>query len=487
MTKERIKTVLLISLFMISIFLANQIWIELPDSFFPSFGDGLYDNASKNVFSDIVSPERYQVNVNDDKHTVLYSDKEYELWEKGRSLLVNIFEDQNYEMEIISESDINSYREGLSLDYFFSEKLRLDILSKTLETDIPNLVNDKINEVKNIHISLGKEPFIVFNDEDVYLKIDILEKTSKLDEKINNIRKTINIISENIDNKTLTRFFTIEDMFSGIDNQELISRNMTYSLPNIFINNEINAENGDGDSIARYFFKNLDYARPFVEANGAIIYIYNQEVLKIHQDGMVEYSNLNDEIVINRELDKSLNTAVNFTTSHLGWPQDSYLKSIEPIEFEDSRGYKFTFMYKISGAQIIIDEEHSMEAPIEIEVFNDYVKSYRRLVRLNSTPVDDNVEKGDMLSPWDILIDKINYAFIEGEYIKKNNLSEDDISQDQIKNNILSSIGDIYLAYTETTSRKISSDLRSSLTPVWVIEIDGIIFRFDVYEGTPVV
>lgn len=486
MTKERLKTALLISLFMVSIFLANQIWIELPDSFFPSFGDGLHDTATKKHFYDIVSPEQYLVNINADKHTVLYLDEEYELWEKGRSLLVNILESQNYEMKIINNDDISSYRESLSLDYFFSEKIHVYILSKALEVDIPNSISDEISEVKDIHINLGKEPFIVFSDGDVHLEIKTLEKTSKLDEEINNMRKTINIISENIDNRGLTRFNKVEDMFPGIDNQRYIPFKMTYNLPNIYVESEIDVENEDADTMAKYFFNNLDYVRPFTEANGATIYIYDQEVLKIHQDGMVEYSNLNDEVVINRELYKSLNTAVNFVTNHLGWPENAYLKSIESIEFEDSRGYRFGFMYKISGAQIMLNKEDSMEAPIEIEVFNDYVKSYKRFVRLPSSQINSNLENDGMRSPWEILNDGDNYNYIKSEYIKRNNLSKEDVSEDQIKTDILSSLDEIYLAYTKTTTITISNDLQLLLKPVWVIEIDGIIFMFDVYEGTPV-
>ena len=478
MTKERIKTAILISLFMVSIFLANQIWIELPESFFPSFADELYYIDSKDIFSDIVSPERYLVNFGN-KHTVLYNDNEHELWKEGRDLIVNIFKNNNYISQIIESDELHKHRESLSLDYFFSEKLHIYLISKTLDINIPSSVYNEIEQANNIHISLGKEPFIVFSNGDIHLKISDLENVNKLESEISNIRKTINAIRK----ESPTEFFAISYAFPEIDNHEFIPTKMKYSLPEIVVKSEIDIDNKYVDSIARNFFDNLEYARPFVEANGSTIYVYNEEVLKIYQDGMLEYSNLNHEPVRNRELYKSLNTAINFITKHLGWPENSYLKSIEPIEFENSKGYRFKFMYKISQAQIMLNEDHSMEAPIEIEVFNDYVKSYKRLVRLNLTPLNINQANDNMLSPTQIIVDnKTNYELIKSKYIQKNKLNEEDIAESQI--NILSFIDNSYLAYYKTRTKKISSNLGLTLIPVWVIEIDGITFIFDAYEGT---
>ena len=62
-------------------------------------------------------------------------------------------------------------------------------------------------------------------------------------------------------------------------------------MPLIYVENELDVDDIDGiREIAEAFFdKDIEYLREIIEGNGSILYIYDQRVLKIYQNGLLEY------------------------------------------------------------------------------------------------------------------------------------------------------------------------------------------------------
>lgn len=480
MNMEKFKTILLIGLIFLSIFLANQIWIEIPDTFSSPLTSRLQKKEDNYILSDVVRPEKYVVNLSEEIHTIIYRDAKFRLWEKGRYLLNDTFKDDKLSIEKIKDKDLNEYRNSKSIDYYFSEDIHINILSKMIDNKIPNNVLDDISYFNNIHINLGKEPFVIFSNNDNYYKI------SNIKINTDDIRKSISTIEDSIGHSEgrYTIYAPISYLFP-IDNNIYLPADLKENLPNIELEKEILLVGEDGRSTEKiavgFFQRNLDYVKKIVENNNrSIIYIYNEEILKIYNDGKIEYFNSLNDTVSYRQLNTSLNTAIDFISNHMGWPEGVYLEGIEHVKWQGSKGYKFRFSYKVGNTKTILNNrDNSLETPIEIEVYNEQVRSYKRYVHnLDTIDYEPLPKDKKMLSPINILQIEENYRPIQNRYIVSKGIDPEDI--EDFQREILLSINDIYLAYYNDSINSFDKD---KLIPVWVINIDNKSYVFDAYTG----
>ncbi len=85
----------------------------------------------------------------------------------------------------------------------------------------------------------------------------------------------------------------------GGNNNIFIPYEMTRPLPLIHVENELDVYNiKEMRNLAEGFLKsNIDYIIEIIEDSGSIIYVYDQRVLKINQNGLLEYFNPLEEPV----------------------------------------------------------------------------------------------------------------------------------------------------------------------------------------------
>ena len=85
-------------------------------------------------------------------------------------------------------------------------------------------------------------------------------------------------------------------------------------MPKIYVENEFNINDIDEirEMAERFFNKDIDYIGEIIEDSGSIIYLYNQQVLKVNPNGQIEYFNPLEESVVERNLYTSLNYAKTF-------------------------------------------------------------------------------------------------------------------------------------------------------------------------------
>lgn len=194
---------------------------------------------------------------------------------------------------------------------------------------------------------------------------------------------------------------------------------------------------------------------------------------------VLEYYAPLDEKTFERNLYISLVTASEFLSSNLQVPKNLYLGKIEEIESGENLGYRFTFRYRIGGLPVILKSD-VVEDFIQLEVFNKHVTSYKRFIRkemdINSYSVFDN-EK--MLSAYDII--NMNYGLIRYDFISKYNIEVED--EELIKEEILSSIVDISIAYLDPCENK----SRERLIGVWILKMKDYTYAFDAYDGSLVI
>lgn len=468
MNKERFKSLFLFCLVLISIFLTQQLWIEVPEDLLSSFIKSSKEENQDYVISDAIYPKEYLINFGGKNHTILYSDINYELWEIGRKVLKDLFSSDDIKIETISSEDFNMGSQKRSIDFYFSEKMHTYMLAKILNVKIDNSFHKSIDSINNIHFYLGQNAYIIFSDGEKNIKV------SNTEINIDEMRKIV----DNIENNGYTYYYPVRD-FLEIDNDIYISFNMKEKIPPIYVKSEIDVDySKQVDEIADIFFdKDLDYVRKIVENNGSIIYVYDQQTLKIYENGLIEFFSSIDEPVNERNLYTSLNTAIEFIYKHMGFPKGSYISDIKEIEYDNNKGYSFIFTYSINGIPVVTNDE-IIPNSIEIDVFNEYVKGYRRFVRKSvNNSIASIEENSTILSSFDVW-DK-NYDFIQKNQNENKKISKDNSEIQESENAIENSIKDIYLAYYDPC--EISNGQK--VEGVWVIKVDDVKYAFDIYDG----
>ncbi len=473
--KEKFKTVLLILLFALSIVLTKQLWIEVPTKVFSWLNKPAESFSSSYLLIDMIAPNKYLLNFDSEKHMLFYDESIYELWTDARGSLNKILGSKNIEIKAVTGDDLYNYNAKKSISFSFPEKLNTNILAKALDVETPNEITEAIREINSIYIYLGsEEPFFVFSNGDNHIRVE--------DEDIDTekIKTQFLEIEEKERSKDNPNYYYSMRQTMGTEKDIYIPYKVEDNLARIFVENEIETLNErDKEKLAEKFFdKNIDYIREIVENNGSNIYIVDQKILKLNANGSLEYFHVIPEQVKKRNLYESMNTAADFISKNIGLAKGMIkLADVEEIEEDGSQGYKFNFRYRIKGIPVILGNKEVVDF-IEVEVFNDHIKSYKQFIRqsMNNTDKilgfdeDLNLNR-NMLTSFQVI--DMNYDIFLEEYRGDN--SSEEITTDQI----LSIIEDINLSYFDPCFQ----DTGDELIGIWAIRTKEYLYGFDVYNG----
>lgn len=469
MKREKIKTLLLVFLFVISIFLTQQLWIEFPYEALSSLVDSSQLTKVELSASNIISPEKFLINFSESKRTLLYSDNNHFLWPKGKDILKEGLKNEDMSVVKITDEEYENEKKRKSITYIFPQNTYTYALAKGLDVKISQKIHGVINKVDDISIYLGRDPYIIINSDDNYFKITGTQ-TDYFE-----LRNTI----DSIEGEGYTRYYTIKESI-GIDSDIFMSLSLDIQLPYVYVDREINTKDEDAlDKIAENILdKDIDYIRKFVENNGSIIYMHDQKTLKIYNNGLLEYFDIINEPITKRDPYLSLDTAIKFVFKCHDKAKDIRLSNIEEIVKEGNKGYRILFTQTINGFPVV-GLGGELSNFIEVEVFNEYVKSSKMYIRDEKSLVKGDIgDNKPMLASYDILNKNIN--LIQENYIKNR---EVDITKagerERLREEVLTAIDDIYLAYYDPALK----DNREMILPVWVIKIGNLSYLFDAYSG----
>ena len=469
MAKERFKTLLLLSMVCISIFLTRHLWIKMPYNLVPFFREEEAIGANY-LLGDMIRPHRYLLNFSDEAHTIYYNDNNNNLWTSTRPILKDVLSSSGVKLSIISNEDFLEYNEKRSIVFYFPDEFNTYILSKSLNISKPNNIAKEISKIDSIYFYIGSsDPFFVFSKGDKHLK------AYNIDIDMENLREKVRQIE---DKKEFTYYYPMRDTL-GVDSNLFISYEMTKHMPKIYVENEFDTNNIDEirEMAERFFDKDIDYIGEIIEDSGSIIYLYNQQVLKVNPNGQIEYFNPLEEFVVERNLYTSLNYAANFLSKNASIPKDMYLARIEKIKSDGNLGYRLSFRYRMRDFPLILGSD-TIEEFIQIDVFNEHIRNYKRFIRKDMNFIEENFDfDKKILSAFDII--NMNYNFLELEYIKKHNLKIDDVDVMDLRQDILSSIDNINIAYVDLCTK----DTEEELVGVWILEMENGLYAFDIYDG----
>ncbi|AFS79824.1 hypothetical protein Curi_c28320 [Gottschalkia acidurici 9a] len=473
MNREILKTLLLAFLVIMSIYFSKGLWDRTVHNSSESHREKINvndPNKKKYELSDVIVPQKILVNFSENNRTVIYSKDEYDLWDEGKKSLDSVFNDKNLRTSRLSKEKYNELSSNKSINFQFSEALYTNMIGKILGIEIPKDIYKNIETINSIYFSLSEESFIVISND----KDRLMIKSSTID-----LKRLKSIIYE-LENSEYTNFYKLEEVL-GIKSDVYIPVNTKNIIPSIHISKRYNidGETKIDDNMAELFFdKGIEYIKKIEENNGSSIYIDGDNILKIYPDGRLEYMG---PIENNNEnnLYSSLKKAVDFITDHMGWPENVYLSSInnKNLDGEDSKGYVFTFRYKLNGFTVMSNRE-DIQDKIEVEVVNGSVISYKSRIWNNMDIYNNRYRDSSdpILSAFEIIDD--NFLFLKEKYLQNINSNTKDINSEDINDKVKNSITDVYLAYY--------GDLAGGqeiLQPVWVIEILGDKYVFDAYSG----
>lgn len=465
--KEKLKTLLLISLVGISLLFTKRFWIDFPNVFSGIFkSEKVYSTTY--LLSDMISPNKYLLNFGDNYHTVINNDYKNGLWSDAKEIIADGLTSRNIEITKLDDDDYQKYNERESVVFYFPEKVNTNILSNVLNIDKPNDIVDSISEISSVYIDLGQEdPFYVFSNDDLHIKVYKMDlDTEVLKTKVDDIKK----------DKNYNYYDSMEKRF-GIKNNIFIPYEMNNPIPRVFVENKIISfsEEEKKELVERFFDKDIDYIREIVESNGSTIYVYNQKVLKLDINGTLEYFNGLEKAINKRNLYESMNAATDFISRNTDLIAAMYLNEIEEIEVDGNLGYRFTFGYRVGGISVILGNEE-IDDFIEMEVFNSEVRSYKHHIRRYMyNQLEEITFEKKILSSFKVI--DMNDEYIMDAYLKENEV--DAKEKEEIIEEVLSSIKNIDLAYFDPSLKTTGEEL----VPVWVIESEEGFYAFDVYNG----
>lgn len=471
--KERIKSLVLFLLVGLSIFMTTKLW------FVKGFEtvkvkDIEVIEDSKYVLYDMISPNKYLLNFGFQNHTMLYDDTRHDMWLKGSESLKYLFSNKNLELEEISNTDYSKYLNEKSIVYTFSEKTNSYIIARSLNISKPNNIVDTMPKIDKIYIYLGQsDPFFILSNDDKILKVPV--------DEINNLSLKAEV-DKIADKGNYPYYYPLKDTFA-VANDIFIPLEVNYKLPQVFVENKIKfMDEEEKSEIAQKFLnQSIDYVREIVEGNNSTIYLYDQEMLKLNSNGVIEYFNPIREVIKERNLYQSLTTAANFLEDKSKLKEGMYLANIDEIEQDGNFGYRLTIRYRIRGIPVILGNREVNEY-VKIDVFNNHVRSYYQLLREDTSKVINKITaEKEMMSAFDV-IDK-NYALLESKYIESNREfvenSEENIESNILVDEILNSILDVTLAYFDPCVK----DENEQLIAVWVVQFNDMLLAFDAYTG----
>lgn len=385
MKKTWIKTPILIILIITSIYQTTRLWFDdlSNRNFFYSFIDSenyvtpdLYKEKSY-----LITPEVMAIyNINSDKDfTVIKSTRREfrDIFQYSTSLLKEIISNG----ESVEQDDQENLEEQRNILMQFPFEITPDILVKDIKLNSNNNLKNitKFDEIV-ISPAMGTEKYLyvlfISKGNDVSTLKIAREDISELNTSI--VDKTIEL--EDIE---LPRYTSTVDIKWFSDNLLLpISNNFDYKSlyirkPFIY-NNKI-----DKEELTRYvngFFTNK-YKWSF-EDEDQWTYSFENVILKYNSDGIIEYTD-----TTNVGENNNSNVVDSFQVAQRFLERDNKLYQLEYYldKYEVQNGcIKFYYAYKYNDYKILVSKDIKnrigLRYPIEIEISNGKVKTYKRLV-----------------------------------------------------------------------------------------------------------
>ncbi len=362
---KSLSTLAIIFLVLLLVFQSKNLWL----SFDTSDEDTMTIGDVSEFLEEILTPQRIIANLGDREHYMTTDLREY--WKMtAEDISEKLQRATSDNLKLIATEEYLNLQKEKSIVFKFNSPLSGSVFV--------NLIGDKRNSndinlsVDSIYISDSGEIYIsgsksFYKLMDIKVDFDIEEMLTEVKEKG---LHAINFYEA---------YGIKKDIY--IPDDDYVSLQRVSYMSGLY-----NLEEDKKSTLAERFLNvPIDYIRE-ITVDGKNTYIYENEYLSLSSEGVIEYSLESLFDVKSRDLNKSLDRAVEFIAQKTGISSGIYLEKIEPCDYNGNLGYRFFFNLKDGQIPLVLpSKDHSF---IEIDVYSEFVKNYREYyIRKDNNPI----------------------------------------------------------------------------------------------------
>lgn len=362
---KSLSTLSIIFLILLLVFQSKNLWL----SFDTSDEDTMTIGDVSEFLEEILTPQRIIANLGDREHYMTTDLREY--WKMtAEDISEKLQRATSDNLKLINTEEYLNLQKEKSIVFKFNSPLSGSVFV--------NLIGDKRN---SNDINLSVDSIYISDSGEIYIS------GSKSFYKLMDIKVDFDIeeMLTEVKEKGLHAINFYEAY--GIKKDIYIPDDDYVSLQKVsYVSGLYNLEEDKKSTLAERFLNvPIDYIRE-ITVDGKNTYIYENEYLSLSSEGVIEYSLESLFDVKSRDLNKSLDRAVEFIAQKTGISSGIYLEKIEPCDYNGNLGYRFFFNLKDGQIPLVLpSKDHSF---IEIDVYSEFVKNYREYyIRKDNNPI----------------------------------------------------------------------------------------------------
>lgn len=449
---ERLKTFLLWTLSFLLLIQVRAIWFQLPE---PSLKARAPENfESSQLKEDLLGPKKILIHFSPKDHTVLYKTKDYwPIVRRGLDGVYGSFKD-SLEADSLSEDDyIQKIDQGRVVSLCFSGVLDHGNWAQLLGLDVSHLTKRIQGKLLGLDVFLDEDSLIFTTDQGHFLLPMTIHTLGDLKGKVGQM----------YDSRRYRNYTSFYEKY-GIKNLSYVPRINTQPPQSIPLENKLRTLDSSVESnLARRFLReNIDYIREITEKN-AVTYVYDQKVLRLNNNGWLNYSDGEKPGNYETSLVQSLDTALDFITTRTGTSEALYLKEAKEVPSDQGSSYLFSFGMETNYRRVYRLSKENYQARILLT--NNKVQKLDFLYqRPEETDFNESIDTTkESLSPEDTIEKNLGILSPGGESLEET----------------LTKVDFIDAAYVDLEKPGGHEDLK----PVWCISIQGRLYLMDMKTG----
>lgn len=473
---ERIKSVILVVLFFLTMLLLYFFWENpMVDTFKLSEIMNEEETVEAPSVQEVTRPQEVIVNFGGGVYTALPYE-EYDAWNQCILALIQFGQEETLAVEQITKEQYDQIMGFRSILFAFFYDMPFSSFCKQYQITKTQSF-DQIETVTVIGFSSGSpESLFVFD-----------EKNDKYYRLVSDVYQPVleGLISQ-IEAGGYITYYSIGTL-AGTGNQTIMPLSVETNLQTIEYEPEFDIRETETiRAFAQTFFgESFDFVRRITESKGTIIYMYGygQKVLTINADGSVEYKEKGNPSGSELNYFEALDGALQFVASHGGWESIDgakiipYVKFATAIEIEKKKGYRFVFGMEVGGENLYYDNGE----PIVVEILGGQITYYTRnniCIAPGTLEEQGWATEKEAFSAVNMIAQ--NYQYIHTVLLEEGN--DYTTEGEGLFETVSNLIEYVEFGYVKPVLQK---NGENELVPAWIVMVDDIMIYFDLYDARP--
>lgn len=476
---EKIKSFIIVVLFLTTILLLSFFWKSVSFDRLPFAISSIGETPPQEMVSvqSVVRPTAVLVNFGSGAYTFPNSG-ETEIWKTMASELALICDSETVLLEEITAEQYAKVMQFRSIEAVTPYEIPFTEFCDEYQIKRHQSL-DAIQTLSRMAFSTGSPESFLLQDKQSGLFYRLVA-----DRELTALSKQI----DSIEAEPFSPYYEVSTFF-GVKNTSKMPVSLQTRLENVPYEQEVFPyETEKIKQLAESFFgSSFDFIRKITESNGSVIYMYGygQKLFSIDRTGSLEYK---EELASTADSQtgffESLDLALKFNSAHLTeyesnqLPLSLYLESATPIERDKKSGYRFVFGMDLAEDRIYYESG----APLILEIIGNQVVYYKRDQFVLTEDAVRNLETTmdrEAFSVANVLAE--NYKYISRILTLENKTEGAAAGSSYTFEAIAERVSEVRTGYLKPALNQ--TEKSHVMTPVWVVNINGIQFYFDIDDA----